>query len=243
MWWTHDRALTGPDVPWQWFDYGEQRGNGGCWYMLRYRRVMSEIHKVRPDALAVITECGITSAVRGWEDLGYAARPQPNNTAESYWRDSLFRYNSELARDAYIPGTGGYVIGGDIFQVGIEDGPKWQSFELLHNGWVADRMRELQVGTPSARFEPTSGAIHIDWPEGKMEFSGRFTDMAAEMGSKAGEPASDIFYWPDGETAFQLSTKGMFVWNRQGDKGLFLPATHRRGPDAVTEKLPSPFRK
>jgi len=68
-------------------------------------------------------------------------------------------------------------------------------------------------------------------------FAGRFLDMSMEMGEKAGRPISSILYWPGTENSIQFSTTGMFCYAQEGDLGIFIPATHRRGGTAETEEI------
>lgn len=96
---------------------GIAAGNGGCWRALRYRRVMKGVLAVRPDALALVTECGLTQAVYGGPDLGYLTAKNP----DQYWGEDLDWYDSEIEQDSFLLAALVFQFGGDS---------AWPTFEI-----------------------------------------------------------------------------------------------------------------
>lgn len=198
--------------------------DAATWLCLRYRRVWDVLPAdCRKDIY--ITETGIDTGVlstgiglNGWRYYGYT---------QAEYMQQLEWYRSEVAKDRL---NGIAVHGLHVFHAGSLDS-KWDSFSVNGCDEIADYLRQ----------QPDSEYIEKKEEQEIMEFWGRFKDMATEMGEKAGVPASPIRYWPDGSVAIQLSDKGVFLWDQEGDTGLFCPASHRRSAISQTEELPSPF--
>lgn len=112
------------------------KGEGGMWLALRYRRVMELVRQVYGDKHKVlITECGLTQGViPGRLDVGW--RAEPAVTEESYWQ-SLLWYNRELLRDPYVQAALLFVVGAIS---------PWQSFE--HLGGIMERLIAYQAMLP-----------------------------------------------------------------------------------------------
>jgi hypothetical protein len=108
------------------------------WLTLRYRRVMAEVRKAYPNKhKVIITECGMTQAVSGRDDIGWRADPAVGE--DDYWK-SLMWYNDALMRDPYV-------VSALLFVVGASGGwPKWESFE--HLGGIINRLEALQRSAP-----------------------------------------------------------------------------------------------
>lgn len=233
LWRLHDYGLSKANEPDKWFPGGEQRGDGGCWLALRYRRIHSYIRQVRPDALALITEFGITNAVVAGADVGYTTRPGQASTPEAYWADSIRRYNDEICKDDYL-------LGATLFQVGGDD--SWKTFEVLHSGYFMERLAELSPGTAPIRLDKP-----IEPEEPTMtEWHGRFADMAAERPKYMGKPTNEATYFVhnDKQYAIQSSENGCeALWDSESDVGRLLMPKLARGPEGKTEFIKSPFRR
>ena len=123
------------------------KGEGGMWLALRYRRVMELVRQVYGDKHQVlITECGLTQGViPGRPDVGWRAEPAVSEA--SYWQ-SLLWYNRELLHDAYVRAALLFVVGAIS---------PWQSFE--HLGGIMERLIAYQ-NTPDV--EPSLGARLLD---------------------------------------------------------------------------------
>ncbi len=115
-----------------------EKNEGGMWLTLRYRRVMAEVRKAYPNKhKVIITECGMTQAVSGRDDIGWRADPAVGE--DDYWK-SLMWYNDALMRDPYV-------VSALLFVVGASGGwPKWESFE--HLGGIINRLEALQRSAP-----------------------------------------------------------------------------------------------
>ena len=115
-----------------------EKNEGGMWLTLRYRRTMTEVRKVFPNKhKVIITECGMTQAVAGRDDIGWRADPAVSEG--DYWK-SLMWYNDELMKDPYVDSA-------LLFVVGATGGwPKWESFE--HLGGIINRIEALQHSEP-----------------------------------------------------------------------------------------------
>ena len=121
-----------------------EKNEGGMWLTLRYRRTMTEVRKVFPDKhKVIITECGMTQAVAGHDDIGWRADPAVSE--DDYWK-SLMWYNDELMKDRYVDSA-------LLFVVGATGGwPKWESFE--HLGGIVNRLEALQRSAPLKPIKP-----------------------------------------------------------------------------------------
>jgi hypothetical protein len=121
-----------------------EKNEGGMWLTLRYRRIMAEVRKVYPNKhKAIITECGLTQAVAGRDDIGWRAEPAVSET--DYWK-SLMWYNDEIMKDPYV-------VSALLFVVGATGGwPKWESFE--HLGGIVNRLEAFQRTAPPEPVKP-----------------------------------------------------------------------------------------
>ena len=121
-----------------------EKNEGGMWLTLRYRRTMTEVRKVFPNKhKVIITECGMTQAVAGRDDIGWRADPAVSE--DDYWK-SLMWYNDELMKDRYVDSA-------LLFVVGATGGwPKWESFE--HLGGIVNRLEALQRSAPVEPIKP-----------------------------------------------------------------------------------------
>lgn len=89
------------------------------WHALRYRTWFPQILKQNPNAKLLITECGVTQAVVGGQDIGWQS---DGRSPEDYWKYSLLPYAKEIARDPYVLGAFIYQFGGN---------PDWATFECV----------------------------------------------------------------------------------------------------------------
>lgn len=56
------------------------------------------------------------------------------------------------------------------------------------------------------------------------EFVFGFKDLAERLGPEVvGEPVEDETYFPDGSHSLQVTTTGMMVYSKEGNKAGFLP--------------------
>lgn len=177
------------------YSWPSLQGDDG-WRVLRYRKIMPSILTVRPDALAIITECGLTNAViPGQPDVGYRTIMEP----EQYWQE-LRWYNDRLNADAYV-------LGACVFQMGAVLGgsPDWSTFEVLGTS-IIDRMAELPAG-PAIRID--SGAPPPE--EANMEFVFGFKVLHDANPEIVGEATSEQVDVP-GVFSVQFTEKGVLLY-------------------------------
>lgn len=56
------------------------------------------------------------------------------------------------------------------------------------------------------------------------EFLFGFKDLAERLGADVvGEPVEDEHYFPDGKTSLQQSTRGVFIYSKEGNAAGFCP--------------------
>lgn len=89
------------------------------WQALRYRDWFHHILMKNPNAKLFITECGVTQAVTGGQDIGWSS---DGRSAEDYWRYSLLPYDAEIEKDPYVLKAFVYQFGGN---------PDWSTFECV----------------------------------------------------------------------------------------------------------------